>query len=154
MDPAAPRLTLRNARPPLPEGTAPRRGAAGSIPLRRTVHLRPDIVPLLWDDPVAILGYAPQDPYVRRYWTAVLGPGAVADLLRLIAAACRDRSLARPLHLAALAREDLVRLAHGRVLVRATVPPLGPRQVRRLPPPLRREHADLRWATAHRPGAA
>jgi hypothetical protein len=30
-------------------------------------------------------GYAMTHAYVRRYWVAALGPGAVADLLRLAA---------------------------------------------------------------------
>jgi len=84
-------------------------------------------------------GYPPHHPYVRRYWTAVLGPGAVADLLRLITAARRGCSLREPLHLAELARAGLVRFEPGRVWVRDTVPPLSPPNLRRLPPALRGE---------------
>jgi hypothetical protein len=104
------------------------------------VQRRPLVAPLLWTDHLEISGYRPDHPYVRRYWTAVLGPGAVADLLRLITAARRGRSLPEPLHLAELARAGLVRFEPGRVWVRETVPPLSPRHLRRLPPALRGEH--------------
>jgi hypothetical protein len=116
---------------------APLSGAAGPSP--STVHRRPLITPALWTDATEGLGYQPDHPYVRRYWTAVLGPGAVADLLRLITAARRGRSLREPLHLAELARAGLVRFEPGRVCVRETVPPLSPRHLRRLPPALRGE---------------
>jgi hypothetical protein len=115
---------------------APLSGAASPSP--PTVRSRPLVRPALRpDDPG---GYPPDHPYVRRYWTAVLGPGAVADLLRLITAARRGRSLRQPLHLAELARAGLVRFADGRVCVRESVPLLSPDQVRRLPPALRGEH--------------
>ncbi|MGH9053694.1 MAG: hypothetical protein ACRDWX_11885, partial [Acidimicrobiia bacterium] len=117
------------ARPPLTVEAAPLSGAASPSPA--TVRRRP-----LVEGP----GYAPHHPYVRRYRTAVLGPGAVADLLRLMTAARRGRALRQPLHLAELARAGLVRFEQGRVWVRETVPSLSPRHVRRLPPALRGEH--------------
>jgi hypothetical protein len=117
---------------------APLSGAAG--PSSSTVHRRPFITPALWTEAAEGLGYQPDHPYVRRYWTAVLGPGAVADLLRLITAARRGFPIRQPLHLAELARAELVRFVEGRVWVRDTVPPLSACQVRRLPPVLRGEH--------------
>jgi hypothetical protein len=100
---------------------------------RRIVH------PRLW--PASHDGYPLHHPYVRRYWTAVLGPGAVAELLRLATAAARGRSLPRPIHLDALARHRLVTTRGHELLVRATIPRLSPAQVRRLHPLLRMEHA-------------
>ncbi len=76
----------------------------------------------------------------------MLGPGAVADLMRLVAAARRDQVLPRPVHLSSLVREGLVRIEAGRLWVRPTVPPLSAAQVRRLSPALRVEHHRLRWA--------
>jgi hypothetical protein len=117
---------------------APLSGAAA--PARATVRRRPLVIPLLWTDHLEASGYPPDHPYVRRYWTAVLDPGAVVDLLRLITAARRGRSLREPLHLGELARAGLVRFEPGQVWVGETVPPLSACQVRRLPPVLRGEH--------------
>lgn len=129
---------------------APPSGAAGtSLP---SVRQRPWIAPKLWHDSTADLGYEASDPYVRRFWTAAIGPGAVADLLRLSVAASRGRRLPRPVHLDALARNDLVWRAGGHVFVRGTIPPVPATHVRRLPPALREEHRRLRWEHAHRPG--
>jgi hypothetical protein len=89
---------------------------------------------------------------VLRFWTPAVGPGAVADLLRLMTAARRRRSLRQPLHLADLARVGLVRFADGRVWVHNTVPPLSPEQVRRLPPALRSEHRLECWQPPKLPG--
>jgi len=106
--------------------------------LRPTVAVRPLVSPVMWPAE-AVFGYAPEDPYIRRYWTAVLGPGAVADLLRLMVAAKRKRKIPRPVFLADLAREGLVLLLEDRVWVRPRVPPLAPRHIRRLHPSLRAE---------------
>ncbi len=76
---------------------------------------------------------------MRRYWTALVGPGAVADLLRLTVAAVRGRTLRRPTHIEVLAREGLVVEHGGEILVRPTVPPLSAANRRRLPPTLRAE---------------
>jgi len=99
------------------------------------------IAPRLWND--GRVGVAPDSPYVRRFWTAVLGPTAVAELLRLATAARRETRLRRPLRLAQLVTEGLVALDSGDILVRSTVPLLGPRQLRRLSPSLRAEHATV-----------
>jgi hypothetical protein len=82
---------------------------------------------------------------VLRFWTSAVGPGAVADLLRLMTAARRGRSLRQPLHVAELARAGLVRFSDGRLWVRDTVPVLSPHQVQRLPPALRGEHRLECW---------
>ena len=99
------------------------------------------IVPRLFND--GLVGVTPESPYVRRFWTAVLGPTAVAELLRLTTAARRATRLPRPLRLPQLVAEGLVALDSGDILVRPTVPLLGPRQVRRLNPSLRAEHGEV-----------
>jgi len=132
--------------------SAPRPDAAGStLDARPTVLRRPFIAPGLWAGPTVELGYPPDHPYVRRFWTAVIGPGAVADLLRLAAAARRGDQLKRPLHLSVLAQEGLIIAHGGQVLVRPTIPPLAAEHTRRLPPLLRREHRNLRFDTPHHP---
>lgn len=86
-------------------------------------------------------GYAPTDEYVRTFWISVVGPGAVADLLRLAAAAHSGRPLKRPSNLASLVREGLVHPTDdGTIKVHQRVPTLNAKQIRRLPPALRRQH--------------
>jgi hypothetical protein len=120
---------------------APLSGAAS--PSRATVERRPFVRPALWPNDQD--GYPQNHPYVLRFWTPAVGPGAVTDLLRLMTAARRGLSLRQPLHLAELARAGLVCFADGQVWVRDTVPVLPPDQVRRLPPALRREHRLEYW---------
>lgn len=122
----------RDPRPPVAITAVP--GAAG----RRSVWLRPLVVPLVWEDGPE--GFPPHHPYVRRFWSAVMGPGAVADLLRLIVAARNDRRIPLPGHLPLLTMHDLTRPAHEAVWVRMTVPPLGGGQLRSVSPLLRAEH--------------
>ncbi len=113
-------------------------GAAEPYPLLRpTVHPRPIIHPVPWEHPED--RHRLDDPYVRRYWVPVLGPGAIADFLRLATAASRGRSLPRPRRLPELGRAGLVRTDGATVLVRTGVPPLPAGLRRRLPPNLRRE---------------
>lgn len=100
---------------------------------------RPLVHPQPWLDDIAFSGFLPAHPYVRRYWTALIGPGAVADLLRLTVAAVRGTSLRRPVHIEILAREGLVAAAGDALLVRPTVPALSPANRRRLPSSLRAE---------------
>ena len=92
-------------------------------------------------------GHTLDDPAVRRYWTALLGPGAVADLLRLTAAALVGRKLRRPLHLGLLLHEGLVLRHHTDIVVRTNIPPLEHRHLRRLHPALRAEYRRLRPVT-------
>lgn len=106
--------------------------------IRRTARARPLLVPdLLIGDPE---GYPATHPYVRRFWIPLLGPGAVADLCRLAAAARRGRPLKLPVHLEVLARRGLVTRHDGGIGVVDRVRPLRPLEVRRLPPALRLEH--------------
>lgn len=110
---------------------------------RRTTHQRRAITPHLWDAPPAGPGTYPSNhPYVRKYWTATIGPGAVADLLRLATAAQRGRSLRRPTYLHVLIRAGLVHVDDHNVYVRTHIPRLSPHQIKRLPPDLRRHHPE------------
>jgi hypothetical protein len=87
-----------------------------------------------------VAGYAMTHPYVRRFWVAAIGPGAVADLLRLAAAAQSGRSLRRPTHLPSLLKEGLVSHAGGNLYVPESVPRVPSRLVNSMPPALRRAH--------------
>lgn len=108
---------------------------------------RPTAVPRPWITaafrPGPAVGHHPAEAAVRRFWTALIGPGAVADLLRLVAAAGTGRRLREPIHLAVLAAEGLVHLTPGVVLVSALVPHLGDGQLSRLRPSLRAEYRNL-----------
>lgn len=137
----------RDARPPVATHAVPSPGTA----TRPSVAVRPVITPSIWDD--GAFGVPPDAAYVRRFWTALLGPTAVVDLLRLVAAARAERSLPRPLRLPQLAAEGLVSLQPDRVHVRATIPPLGPAQTRRLSPALRAEHRTVLTALLHPDGS-
>jgi len=85
-------------------------------------------------------GHAPEDPIVRRFWTALVGPGAVADLLRLTAAAHSGRTIRRPVHLPVLLREGLIERAGDEILVHPRIPTMAPSHLRRLRPGLRSEY--------------
>ena len=70
-----------DSRPPVVE-SAPLPGAAAK-PVRATARQRAIITPLPWETTNSdIITYPLDHPYIRRYWTATIGPGAVADLLR------------------------------------------------------------------------
>src|SRR3972149_9236326 len=100
---AVPGKLRRDARPPIEMDAPPAPGTATSSP---TIVPRPWVAVLLFDREAH--GHAPTDAAVRRFWTAVVGPGAVADLLRLTAAAQTGRRLREPVHLSLLAAEGLV----------------------------------------------
>ena len=85
-------------------------------------------------------GYPVASPYVRTFWTAVLGPGAVADLLRLATAASRGRSLRRPTGLSQLSVVGLAREVDGHIEIRTVIPPLTTSQLLGLPASIRRLH--------------
>jgi hypothetical protein len=118
---------------------APVPGAAEVARLRPTAVPRPYIRPRL-EPANGHPGHSPEDPVVRRYWSALVGPGAVADLLRLTAAARHGRHLRRPLHLSSLLREGLVRRDGDAIIVPERVPLLDDGQQRRLHPSLRAEY--------------
>lgn len=132
---AAPGTVRVDDRPPVATDIAPPPGAAVRIPGQK----RCKISPRLWSD-TSVTGFEPAHPYVRTYWTAAIGPGAVAELLRVIAAAHRRWSIPHPLFLPVLCREGLVYYASGTVWVRDMVPPLDLRQLSLLPAALRQRH--------------
>ena len=130
-----------SARPPTRSGVpAPFPDAAvqPSGPTRRTATQRAVVEPEVWHEPRT--GFPTHHPYVRRFWTAAIGSGAVADLLRLAVAAQRGRSLLLPTSTAILAGEGLIAWRQGRLLASATIPPVPHRHVERMSPALRREH--------------
>lgn len=118
---------------------APASGTAAAA--RPTAVPRRWIAPLLFDR--GATGHAADDPAVRRYWSALIGPSAVTDLLRLTAAAKSGRRIRQPLRLALLAAEGLIEYRDSVVLVRPAVPFLTPRQRDRLHPSLRSEYTAL-----------
>ena len=105
---------------------------------RPTVARRANIRPIVWEG--APSGFPSHHPYVRKFWTAAIGPGAVADLMRLAVAAQRGRSLPRPTSLSLLSREGLVSWSRGQLLAGISVPPLPNHHLRQMAPSLRREH--------------
>ncbi|MEK7251928.1 MAG: hypothetical protein AAB198_01555 [Actinomycetota bacterium] len=139
MTAAVPGILRQDDRPPIAMDAAPAPGTVAAS--------RPTVVPRPWiragyrPDPA--FGHHPTEAAVRRYWTALIGPGAVADLLRLIAAAGSGRLLREPLHLAVLAAEDLAHLSPGLVLVSRLVPHLDAGRIGRLRPSLRAEYRGL-----------
>ena len=139
MTTAAPGALHRDARPPVSLDAAPASGAAEVTFLRPTAIPRPYIHPRL-APAEGRPGHAADDPMVRRYWSALVGPGAVADLLRLTVAARLGRRLRRPLHLPSLLREGLVQREGEAIVVPDRVPLLDDGQQRRLHPTLRAEY--------------
>ncbi len=136
--PPAPGTDPGRVRPPSYGVRVPIPGVAEPH-VRRTAVARSELAPIL--RPTKRIGYPPTHEYVRRFWIAVLGPGAVADLLRITAAAHSGRSLKEPVHLSTLLAAGLV-LWHGETLaVPDRIPPVPDHLVARFPPPLRRAHA-------------
>lgn len=136
--PSVPGTPSQTARPPSREGSSAPPGTADSR-TRPTVWVRPVVtverMPCEHDCVDAT------DVYVRRFWIPLLGPGAVADLLRLTAAAQSGRPLRLPTHTHLLTTHGLVqRLGDHRLAVRPKVPRLSAMAVRRLPPSIRRDH--------------
>ncbi len=73
------------------------------------MHVRPFVRPHLYPQPDrADTWWHVTSPLVRTHWTAVIGPTAVADLLRLVAAAQRGIAIRAPHGLRALVTEGIV----------------------------------------------
>ncbi len=136
--PQAPGTDPGRVRPPTHGVRVPIPGVADPT-IRRTAIARNELAPTL--TPTNRAGYAPTHDYVRRFWIAVLGPGAVADLLRITAAAHSGRSLKEPVHLSTLLAAGLVLWHNETLTVPDTVPPVPQHIVARFPPALRRAHA-------------
>lgn len=113
----------------------------GAGTVRPTVATRPSY--RVATSPGPAEGFRPDSDYVRRFWVAALGPGAVEDLLRLIRAGGRGSLVRRPLFLSALMVSGLVTVDGGTIAVASRVPPVPPHLTSRMTPAVRREHA--RW---------
>jgi hypothetical protein len=88
-------------------------------------------------------GLPVHDPYVRTFWVATIGQGAVADLLRLIGCARRKTPLRRPNFLHVLLRHELATVDEdGVIVVPESIPVVPPTLVRTLHPALRFAHAE------------
>lgn len=134
-NPQTPGTSPRQVRPPF-DGRTPLPGVSDDANIRRTAQKRQQITPRIVESSD---GFPLTHAYVRRYWVAAIGPGAVADLLRLAAAAQSGRSLRTPIHLPMLLREGLA-TRHGDVVtVKSLVPGLPDSLLRRLTPRLRGE---------------
>lgn len=85
--------------------------------------------------------FDPADPYVRRFWVAAIGPGAVAELLRLVRAAGKGEAVRLPRHLPILLRTGMVSVEEGCLLVSSRLPPVPPELRWRFPPTLAADHS-------------
>jgi hypothetical protein len=107
-------------------------------PLRPTARVRPMM-------PVGLKpcdrGLEPSDPYVRKFWVAALGPGAVAELLRLVRAAGKGEEVRLPRHLPQLLRAGLVTILDGRLSVLERIPIVPPELRWRFSPDIASEHS-------------
>ena len=112
--------------------------------MRPTAHIRPVVpVRLISTD----TGMEASDPYVRRFWVAALGPGAIAELLRLVSAAGKGEEVRLPRHLPQLMRAGLVKVVDGNLAVVERIPPVPPEMRWRFPPDVAAQHAA--WAKAN-----
>lgn len=120
-------------RPPINSAVGP----AGA-PVRPTARIRPTVpVKLIPSDN----GIEPSDPYVRRFWVAALGPGAVAELLRLVSAAGKGEEVRLPRHLPQLLRAGLVSVVGGTLAVVERLPVVPAEMRWRFPPGVAGEHS-------------
>jgi len=86
------------------------------------------------------MGFDASDRYVRRFWVAAMGPGAVAELLRLVSAAGKGEEVRLPRYLPQLIRAGLVTIRDGFLAVPERIPPVPPEMRWRFPPDLSAEH--------------
>jgi hypothetical protein len=120
-------------RPPINSAVGP----AGAL-VRPTAQVRPTV-------PVRLIpcddGIQPSDPYVRRFWVAALGPGAVAELLRLVNAAGKGEEVRLPRHLPQLLRAGLVTVVDGNLAVLELLPEVPVELRWRFTPDVAADHA-------------
>jgi hypothetical protein len=123
------------ARPPVIDAVS-----TGSASVRATARVRPFV-------PVELVEsegpFPASHPYIRRFWVAALGSGAIAELLRLVRAAEKGEEVRLPRYLPQLLRANLVSVTSNAIRVGNTFPAV-PRELRwRFPPSLAGEHS--RW---------
>jgi hypothetical protein len=120
-------------RPPINSAVGP----AGAL-VRPTAQIRPTV-------PVRLIpcdnGIEPSDAYVRRFWVAALGPGAVAELLRLVSAARKGEEVRLPRHLPQLLRAGLVSVVDGTLAVVERLPEVPSDMRWRFTPDVAIQHA-------------
>lgn len=126
-------------RPPIPSAV----GLAGTR-VRPTAQVRPTVPVVLQPRET---GIDPSDSYVRKFWVAALGPGAVAELLRMVNAAGRGEEVRLPRYLPQLLRADLVSIIDGKLAVVSLIPPVPVEMRWRFPPDVAAQHAE--WVTAN-----
>lgn len=126
-------------RPPIPSAV----GLAGAR-VRPSARVRPT-VPVVLQPRES--GIDPADPYIRKFWVAALGPGAVAELLRMVNAAERGEEVRLPRYLPHLLRADLVSISEGKLAVVSRIPPVPVEMRWRFPPDIAAQHAE--WVTAN-----
>ncbi len=127
--------TEEEAHPPVIHHTQP----PGGTPARPTVRVTPVVTPLLWRGHP---GFGLDSGYVRRYWTAAIGPTALCDLLRLARAGASGATIPLPRRTATLLALGLAhRDGEGRIAVADRLPTVPLRLRRRYPAALEREHA-------------
>lgn len=135
---------MRAGAPASGQNRPPINSAAGhaGARLRPTARVRPTV-------PVRLIegtdGIDPADPYVRKFWVAALGPGAVAELLRLVSAAEKGGAVRLPRYLPHLLRAGLVTIRDGSLAVCDRVPPVPAEMRWRFPPDVAAQHAA--WLT-------
>ncbi len=129
--------TQHGESPTLPSPTLIR----GASAVRPTVAARPSY--RVATSPGPAEGFRPDSDYVRRFWVAALGPGAVEDLLRLIRAGARGSLVRRPLFLSPLIVSGLATVDGGTIAVASRIPPVPHHLTSRMTPAIRREHT--RW---------
>ena len=87
--------------------------------------------------------FEPSDRYVRRFWVAAIGPGAVTELLRLIRAAGKGEDVRLPRSLPLLLKAGLASVESGSIIVDERLP-IVPLELRwRFPPSLAAQHSKI-----------
>jgi len=97
--------------------------------LRPTVRTRPMVSVTTRKSSV---GYPAPDLYVRRFWTAILGASAIAELLQIAEAARKGTQIRRPVHLQNLMEMGLVSVVDGKIQIDDLIPPVPGALIRRL----------------------
>ncbi len=88
-------------------------------------------------------GFSPGHEYVRRFWAAAIGKGAIRDLLELFVAGLRHKPVQEPFYLRVLLSAGLVEVRGDLIRIPSRVPLLPSSMVTQLSPYLRSDHR--RW---------